>query len=399
MERIKMKVAILSPFHNSALKQFIPDLPVDNPAFPKGSGGYCITNLVTERLSKGLYTDIITLDTTTQKPIQLWEGKYVRLWVVQRREKKTLRNFFNKEINLIHQVLDNIKPDICHAHWTYEYGLAAIKQNKYPVVLTVHDQTFKILRYYGLTYLPLFFITLYVIIKSQNISAVSPYIARYLNRVFKKKSYVIPNLLPDFIWNIKNDKDDGAIRIFSSLNMTKLKNLKNALLAFQIARDHFLREDVNLSFTITGIALREIPDSWKDSPSIMHDVHFMGKLPYIDNIYLMSRSDIVLHPSLEESFGGPIAEGMALNKPVIAAIESEGSSWLLDYGKCGILTVGKSINKIAQDIIILINKILRKEYDTKVAYERIKEISNANNIINEYEELYEIAKKNFKIRS
>jgi len=391
-----MKVAILGPFHNVALKPFIPNLPIDDPNFPPGTGGYNLTNLVIERINRGLFTDIITLDKIAEKPIQVWEGNYVRLWVIQERKRKRLRDGYKTEIQLIHKVLNVIQPDVCHANWTYEYGFAAVKQKKFPTVLTVHDNTFRILKYYGITYLPLFLITNYVIIKSKYITAVSPYISNYLKRVYKKKIFDIPNVLPEFIWGIKNHNSiNGTIKIFSSLNLTKLKNTRNALLAFQVAREYFVDKNLTLVYNISGIKFDEIPHSWKKDNKLFENIHFLGQLPYKENISQMSQSDILFHPSLEEALPGPITEGMALNKPIIASIEAGGSRWLLDDGKCGILAKGRLISSISADLIALINTVYSGKYNTNIAYERIKNICDSNSIIEQYEQIYELAIKNW----
>ena len=130
-----MRAAILAPFHTQAVQEFITASSPGTPAPPRGMGGYCIVSLVKERLKRGLPTDVITLDPTATEPVMRWSGGLFRLWVVRRRIRRALRDGYRQEVRLLQQALRESNPDVCHANWTYEYGLAAVTQKEYPVVL------------------------------------------------------------------------------------------------------------------------------------------------------------------------------------------------------------------------------------------------------------------------
>jgi len=156
----------------------------------------------------------------------------------------------------------------------------------------------------------------------------------------------------------------------------------------------FSNKGITVLYKISGIKEGEIPKSWMKGHELFKNIYLLGKLPYYENIMEMSKSDILFHPSLEEALPGPILEGMALNKPVIAAEEAGGSKWLLDNGKYGILTKGKSVKIMSEDLIALVDKIIEGRYDASIAYEWIRDICDPNIIIEQYEQTYKLAIKN-----
>lgn len=366
-----LRVAILSPFQTASLRDFIPSMRDASAVIPSGMGGPCIVNLVRERLRRGLPTDIITLSHGLQESFIFFDGGLARLWIVRRRARKALRDGYREEIKGLQHALRQSEADVCHANWTYEYGLASVTQEQIPVVLTVHDHALHVLRWSGLIYLPHYFMTGYVIKRARYITTVSPYVADYLEHRLGRKISVVPNLLSDLVWNVREAKDmssptDGLpvpdiqfspsdTLIVSALNWSKLKNVKRALKAFKLVRNSLKASsyrNIELCYLLMGPRLEYKGPAWQWA--VNHDcaenVAFRGTIPYTETLKTMAEADIVFHPSLEESFGMPVAEAMALGVPVVAAKEAGGSRWLLEGGKCGILVSGYSVNEMADGL-------------------------------------------------
>jgi glycosyltransferase involved in cell wall biosynthesis len=56
---------------------------------------------------------------------------------------------------------------------------------------------------------------------------------------------------------------------------------------------------------------------------------FHGAVPHSQLISQLKSLDVLLHPSLEESFGVTVAEGMALGLPVVAGENSGAVPWVV----------------------------------------------------------------------
>jgi len=396
------RIAILAPFSTTVLKEAIPNFPVASYNFPKGMGGSCIGNLVRERISHALLTDIITLDPTANEPIMRWVGEKVRIWIIQRRSHGALRDGFRRETYLIQQALRESNPDICHANWTYEYGLAAISQDKYPVILTVHDHAWNCLRWIGLNYLPLYLITQYVLRKAAYITTVSPYLSEYLKKKLGRNVPVIPNLLPELAWKLGKEKtvfsdsksgtgQPQPVNIISAINWSRLKNTKRALRAFQIARKYCMEKGKILQYTLVGPGLGHNgpAEKWAQQHHCVQGVVFHGNVPYVEALQMIASANILMHPSHEEAMPGPISEAMLMKTPVAAAREAGGSRWLLDDGHSGLLFSGISIEDMA---LVLISMILQPQSERIAqANERIVQISDAEKVLQDYETVYEEA--------
>jgi glycosyltransferase involved in cell wall biosynthesis len=89
-------------------------------------------------------------------------------------------------------------------------------------------------------------------------------------------------------------------------------------------------------------------------------VIFTGFRP--DVAKLLAASDIYTMPSFEEPFGMVYLEAMAMKKPVVA-LDNGGTKEVVLQDYCGKLSPVNNIDKLAEDIFLLIqNPSLRKEY-------------------------------------
>lgn len=115
------------------------------------------------------------------------------------------------------------------------------------------------------------------------------------------------------------------------------------------------------------------------------DVHFLGKLKYIEEVY--SVADIFLLPSETESFGLSALEAMASRVPVISS-DSGGIPEVNVHGVTGFLSpVGDVDGMTANALLLLRDEALLARFREQ-AYQRAKEFSKAS-IIPLYEALYD----------
>ena len=158
-------------------------------------------------------------------------------------------------------------------------------------------------------------------------TSVSPYISLHLKNVFRynQNLAVIPNGLPQNVFSLYKKKDTAAkdkIIFAAVLNgWGRLKNTSTLLKAFSIVR----KENRSAELRLFGIGhgSNEQAEQWAQENKMTDGVNFTGNTEYqIMLRQLLSDVDILVHPSLEESFSYTIVEALALGIPVIGGSKS-----------------------------------------------------------------------------
>lgn len=385
---------------------------------PEVRGGTAVVNLVRAHLAQGLPVDVLTLDPQATDPIVRLKSDLLNIWIVKRRPSKAVRDGFRQECKLMELALQESNADICHAHWTYEYGMAAVTQNIKPFIVTVHDHALHILCWQGWRYAGLYLLTQYVLRKaSGHLTAVSPYVADYAQRVSGAPVPVIPNVLEnDGLWNVERgmqyghkkhekqkaecDKETTLIVHSSSFivpesypilltlaDWGRLKNIKRALKAFKRLR--IRAPDAQYCLIGAGLEQSGPAHRWAIKKGLDEGVRFCGWMLYDRAMVLLHSSTVLFHPSLEESFGYPVAEALAAGIPVVASRQAGGCAWLLGGGKYGLLADGRSDKMIAD---ALFKMLTREESMTDelaaAGREHIRALCNGSAILAQYQSAY-----------
>jgi len=391
---------------------------------PELRGGTAVVNLVRAYLEQGLPVDVLTVDPSAVEPCVRLKSDLLNIWIVKRRPSKAVRDGFRQERKLMEAVLQESDADVCHAHWTYEYGMAAVKQKIKPFVVTVHDHSFNILRGQGWRYAGLYLLTQYVLRKARGrLTAVSPYVADYAAKVSGQPVPVIPNVVLVDGCSLMVDKvRDGIAPVVSSqLSVDKetpttnnqqrattpapatsneqpatiltiadsgrVKNVKRALAAFSKVRKKF----PNARYTVIGSGLGEGESlhCWAVKNGVNAGVQFCGWIPYDQALRLMGSSDILFHPSLEESFGYPVAEALAAGIPVVASRQAKGCAWLLGGGKYGALVDGRSPVAMAEALAGGLSRTETDQTRLKMdGQEHVRELCGGRAILTHYQAVY-----------
>lgn len=311
---------------------------------PPGMGGSNLVHLVQARLASGLPTDVITLDPTATSFFSRYDGDLLRLWVIQKRSRRALRDGYRRETNGILQALQESQPDLCHAHWTYEYGLAALRQRQAPALVSIHDHAGNLLRQVGWRFLPHYGMSRHVIVRAPLCTAVSPYIADYVETLRGVRPPVVPNVLTPSPNPVK-PKVHRSSCVVSLLSALEYKNTKTALKAFALVRGK--HPELRYHLAGPGLEAGGPVEAWARQQGLLSGVLFKGRLPYTEAQALLKQASILLHPSLEESFGSPVAEAMGMGIPVLAAREAGGPAWLCAQNR-GTLVAGKDVQAMAR---------------------------------------------------
>ena len=232
------------------------------------------------------------------------------------------------------EVVKLFQPDIIHVHVGYPAGIVAYlftRQHKIPYVITEH------------------------------MSYLQDYVAKWqhrflLTRAFEKAAFVLPvsqalaEQIKSFGWKVKMKpvpnvvdterftptspgeqtknpalKDQGEapgmIRLLFAGNMeeTQIKGVQYLLPAFAQVCQEVAPQTLHLDLVGEGVK-RTVYEELAKQLGISACCTFHGRVDPGDMPELYRRSDFVILPSLKETFGCVLIEGLATGKPVLATV-------------------------------------------------------------------------------
>lgn len=328
---------------------------------PRGLGGTVLPPLINELLQRGQRVTVFTLDQSIIETVNI-KTDLLTIFICPCRINHRARDLFAQERKKMLELMLKEDVDIIHAHWTYEFALAALDSTK-PTLITAHDDPIKILRYDFSPYRVLrTLMAAQVINKTKNMTAVSSYIGNNLQNFFhyNKKITVIPNgLSSDIFSKYKKKKFSSKNKIvFAAVSngWGRRKNTKSLLNAFSIVQKSCKQVELWLFGIDHGP--NELAEQWAYKNRCAEGVRFLGPTDHHRMLEILSsEADILVHPALEESFSLSIIESMALGLPVIAGKDSGAVPSTLGYGQAGILTDVSSPPKLAETMLELANNI------------------------------------------
>lgn len=314
-----------------------------------------ISNLIKEYIARGHRVLAITIDPEMDDD----EVPYVYTddsltYVVAPSRKRIFRpngrrmgrvaDFYRFERNHILAILQQYKPDVIHAHWTYEFALAALAYTP-NALITVHDNARTILSYIRtLERVFMLLLARYVLKKGRWFTAVSPYMANSIRKWVSSDVHVVGN--PITIPRANPRVAIPAKPIISLIvnGWEKRKNTGNALLAFKALQQRHPQAilwAIGNVFEPDGPAAAFCRQHGIDTSNMV----FYGSLPYASVLEKIAESTLVMHTSLEESFGMVLAEAMSYGVPVVAGKFSGAVPWVVQEG--GLLVDVTNVDEVA----------------------------------------------------
>jgi glycosyltransferase involved in cell wall biosynthesis len=265
-----------------------------------------------------------------------------------------ITDLYHFESNAMQQAITDLAPDVIHAHWTYEFAAAAVSTN-IPHVITCHDSPSAIARlntfrrptisaYRWLRVL----IARKVLREAKCVTAVSPYIGKEIQRYASVKINVVANPVDDLTFQLARPHAVAAgPRLIMVCNGWDVrKNPQPALNAFVELRKNLPQAEFHLYGH--GFGLGEKAQLWCSERRISDGMVFHGAIPHQDLLRSLATLDLLLHPSIEESFGMVVAEAMAMGIPIVAGRSSGAVPWVV--GTHGTLCDIKDKNAIVSAV-------------------------------------------------
>jgi glycosyltransferase involved in cell wall biosynthesis len=339
-----MHIAILAPTHRSFISKFLPQTNLQD--LPEGfNGAPWIGPIIEQILNEGHIVSVISTTFVIDGNYAISTFNFENFnWIVIPMRIHSFRNngkklgrivdFFLLEQNKMIEALKIVNPDLVHGFWSYEFAGAAIKSG-FPYLVTVQDNAFKILQYFKNLYR--FFRLLMsekYLRKVKYASVPAPYMFNYVkSRCVNVK--IIPN--PVSI-QLKEDEINHLIELkIKTLFSPKLimifngwderKNGKNALKAFSL----LLKRIPNAQLNLFGTGTEMFGNAYIQARSInIKNINFNGMVQHDFIIENIKDSHILLHPSLEESFGVVLIEAMSFGVPTIGGDNSGAVPWVVN---------------------------------------------------------------------
>ncbi len=388
-----MHIAIAAPIATADLLVSLD--PTVRNAFPQGRAeAPLISHLILELLRQGHRVLAITTDRMLdddQPPFVYEQGNLTYVVVPSRQRifrpngKRPGRtaDFFRVERKHILTVLRQHKPDVVHAHWTYEFAMAALAYDP-DALITVHDNARLILKYIP-TLERLFMLGMarYVFRKGRRFTAVSPYTARSVQPWTAARIQVVPNpVMTPVLGEIV--KPAYPVVSMAANGWALHKNLETALLAFkQVQQRH-------PDAVLWGFGTAFEPGKQADDFCRTHaipNVHLLGLTPHQTMLQGIAQSNLVVHTSLEESFGMVPAEAMACGVPVVAGEHSGAVPWVVGEG--GLLVDVTNATAIADAVDRLLTDQALAESLARKARTNVASRFDLKHVTDQYMTLYE----------
>lgn len=364
-----MKIAVCGPATLSMLEPFV-DQPIASRGYPFPG----VSQLVLEYIRSGHEVVLITTAPDVDRRVDI-NGPRLHIRIIPSRTRARARafDFFAKERQGILKTLVESDADVVHAHWTYEFGLAA-RRSGIPSLITVHDWAPAIVRHNRHAYW-WFRAAMQVkcLMMPGALTAPTSYVASKVSTTYRRSCEVVPNGIELCSTGKMEVRKIGMSVGMLNVGFTDRKNVMTALRAWSLVR----RAHPEAQLFLAG------PDyepygpahTWARSQQLTSGVVFQGALDPHGRTAWYADKDVFLHTSREESFGLVVIEAMAAGTPVVAGTTSgaipeitKGAAVLVDIESPSIIAevvLGLLDDEHERQVIVEKGLIVARDYDIR----------------------------------
>ena len=295
----------------------------------------------------------------------------------------------------LHAVAKQHDLDIIHAHYAIPHATAAwtaremlrVEGRDLPIVTTLHgtditlvgqDPSFRTITKFSLE-------------RSDGLTAVSQYLRDETYRAFecpKCDIRVIPNFVdPDVYDRTRYECSSTAFAPHGEKILMHVSNFRRVKRVDDVVRVFGrVRERIGAQLVLIGDGPdRPLAQETAEQLGLAEDVLFLGKLDSVAE--LLSRADVLLLPSEQESFGLVALEAMACGAPVIGTSGS-GLTEVVDDGRTGFLHPVGEIGAMAESALALLTDGERWARFSAAARQRAVDNFSIDEIVPMYEDYY-----------
>ncbi len=256
-----------------------------------------------------------------------------------------------KEKKILKKIEKEFEPDIVHAHYASSYGLLGSFLNFHPYLISIWGSD--ILQFPNKNFLNRQILKRNFR-KADYLLSTSKLMADEVKKYSSKKAEVIPFGVDTGVFRPLNKSNENNIKVIGVVKaLEEVYGIEYLIRAFALLKMEITYADFELWIVGEGslkISLSELSQEL----GISEQVKFLGKIPNTDLPQTMANLDIIVIPSLSESFGVVAVEALACEKPVIAS-DVGGLPEIIINNETGLLAEPKNPEDISKKIKELIN--------------------------------------------
>lgn len=349
-----MKIGIVAPFNPSEFRAFL----YEGQAIPNVNKAASSVNAIALGLLHAGHEITVVSSYDEPGPVTHIHGDRLTIHLVSSysripKSSSFMRWYMVKRLRkLLSHHLNEM--EVIHAHWTYEYALASCAfSSEKPVFCTIRDWAPIIRRHLiGMKPKAMWWLVSESLFrqvmnnKQVYFIANSHYIYNLVRSRFPQvRCFIIENpIKKEFIREDRTDYPFSPVIVSIAQNLAEpRKNFHTLLCAFQT----FLKSHSDATLKLIGQYKDDLISDW-ERQGIARQVEFLGFVNHDELISILDSASILIHPSLEESFGNTLLEGMARRLPVIGGASSGAVPHVLAHGKYGILCDIRNPEEIAE---------------------------------------------------
>lgn len=292
-----------------------------------------------------------------------------------------------KVIRQLKKLSKTFNPDIVHAHYATSYGLLALLMKVRPCLISVWGTD--VYRFPNESWLSKAILKRNLR-KADYLFSTSHDMAKETAKYTNKEIGVVPfGVDMNTFKPVAVEKSDDTITIGIIKTLELCYGINYLIDAFAILVSNHPKQIFELNIIGQG-SQKDALTEQITRLGLEAQVHLLGRVPHDTVPAHFSKMDIVVIPSLEESFGVAAAEALACERPVIAS-NIGGLPEIVIDGENGFLCVAKSARSILTKLEILVNdKALRERFGKagrKFVQEKYDWENNADLMVEHYQRI------------
>lgn len=366
--------------------RFDRPFPEEKWGFPLGS------ELVKGFVSHG--HDVHVVMEYAVETTEIYKSAGATVWLVPESSstKRQFLTLFKKEVLGMRIAIKQIIPDIIFAQWPYYNAYAGVTSG-FPTLVVAHDSPWRVLWVFrNLRMLIRAFYSQFIVLpKVKYLAAVSPHIVEDMRRLNRYNGSI--RMIPNGIaLECEKEFAHHAVRTHATtiLMVTqwgRLKNSKVVLLAF--SKLHEKHKNWHLIVYGDYMDCRGAGKWLVDNHIRQDGMELRGRKPpsEIRNV-MLSKADVFISPSIEESFGMVFIEAMSAGVPCIGGSKSGAVPWVLDYGNAGVLTDVCNVTTVAKDIESLMLDFVKRQSIAEAGIKYVKNNFSLESVVSKYEKAF-----------
>jgi len=275
--------------------------------------------------------------------------------------------FYSKTRKAINKKLDEIKPDLVHAHMLGYYTLAALDKGHKRMVVSTHGLSDSSQpRFYDLkARIRMCFqvcMSIRCMKKTENFIVNSPFAKKYLSRQLKHKNvYELNNPISETFFNMDRDSEEEGRLLFVG-NISRAKGLMALLRAMNILKQSFGGMTLRIAGQIREERFYHQLLGFIKENGLDGHVQFKGSLNEEGLKEEYGKASIFVFPSQQDVAPLALLQAMASSKAIVTT-RVGGIPYIIDNGVNGFLVEKQDPRGLADKIALFMkDPALRKRF-------------------------------------